>query len=202
MTTMNGAPGALRDLLDEAFDRRRSAGSTLIDQAGALALACRALADRFRAGGRLLTFGTGSAAADAQHVAVEFMHPVIVGKRALPALSLASDPALLTDVASREGADDLFAGGVRIFGRPGDIALGIAPDGRCPIVARGLGTARDRGLLALALVGGARDGAVARTAEHCIAVDSTDPLAVKEALVTAYHVLWELVHVFLEDGAA
>jgi hypothetical protein len=83
MNTMTRAPGALTDLLEEAFDRRRAAASTLIDQAGNLALACRALADRFRAGGRLLTFGIGTAAADAQHVAVEFMHPVIVGKRAL-----------------------------------------------------------------------------------------------------------------------
>jgi D-sedoheptulose 7-phosphate isomerase len=201
MNTMTRAPGALTDLLEEAFDRRRAAASTLIDQAGNLALACRALADRFRAGGRLLTFGIGTAAADAQHVAVEFMHPVIVGKRALPALSLAGDPALLSDVAARAGVDELFAAGVNLFGRAGDIALGIALDSRCPSVARGLRAARGQGLLTLALASGERDGAVPRAAEHRIVIDSSDPLAVKEGLVTAYHVLWELVHVFLEDAA-
>jgi D-sedoheptulose 7-phosphate isomerase len=167
-----------------------------------LARLCHQMAERFARGGRLIAVGaTPAARSDARHVAVEFVHPVIVGKRALPALSLAGDPALLSDVAARAGVDELFAAGVSLFGRAGDIALGIALDGRCPSVARGLRAARGQGLLTLALAGGERDGAVPRAAEHRIVIDSSDPLAVKEGLVTAYHVLWELVHVFLEDAA-
>ncbi|TDC81013.1 SIS domain-containing protein [Actinomadura sp. 7K507] len=155
------------------------------------------MAARFHRGGRLFTFGTGGAATDAQHVAVEFVHPVIVGKRALPALSLTGDVATLTGVGASTGFDEIFAHQLRCFGGPGDIALGISPDGRCGSVRRGLDSARDLGMLTVALAGG--DGeALAGAAGHLVTVPSADPRVVKEVHVTAYHMLWELVHVFLE----
>ena len=79
-----------------AFDRRIGPGRELADRAGAIANAAYAMAVRFHQGGKLVVFGVGGAAADARHVAVEFVHPVIVGKRALPAISLTSDAATLT----------------------------------------------------------------------------------------------------------
>ncbi|MFD0540472.1 SIS domain-containing protein [Actinomadura luteofluorescens] len=88
----------------EVFRRRAAPGAALAGEAGAIAAACHAMAARFHAGGRLLTFGTGAAATDAQHVAVEFVHPVIVGKRALPALSLTGDVATLTGVGAARGS--------------------------------------------------------------------------------------------------
>jgi D-sedoheptulose 7-phosphate isomerase len=158
------------------------------------------MATRFHRGGRLFTFGNGGAATDAQHIAVEFVHPVIVGKRALPALSLTGDVATLTGVGAVTGFDDIFAHQLRHFAGPDDIALGVSPDGRCGGVLRGLRTARDLGLLTVALLGGdggdiARDG----VADHVVVVPSDDPRVVKEVHVTAYHVLWELVHVFFEQ---
>jgi D-sedoheptulose 7-phosphate isomerase len=198
MATTRTAPATLDDLLDEAFERRRTAGLALLTESEALARACSAMAERFRVGGRLLAFGSGNVAPDAQHVAVEFLHPVIVGKRALPAIALTNDAALLTGVIAAEGPDELFAGALRVLGGHADIALGLSPDGRCAGVARGLGAARRLGMLTLALSGGERDAPVPSAAEHRIVVTSPDGLAVKEAFVTAYHVLWELVHVFLE----
>ncbi|WP_243723231.1 SIS domain-containing protein [Actinomadura sp. 7K507] len=181
----------------EVFRRRAEPGAALADEAGAIAAACHAMAARFHRGGRLFTFGTGGAATDAQHVAVEFVHPVIVGKRALPALSLTGDVATLTGVGASTGFDEIFAHQLRCFGGPGDIALGISPDGRCGSVRRGLDSARDLGMLTVALAGG--DGeALAGAAGHLVTVPSADPRVVKEVHVTAYHMLWELVHVFLE----
>jgi D-sedoheptulose 7-phosphate isomerase len=187
-------------VVSEAFHRREAPLLALAQDTTALAEACRGMADRFRRGGRLLVFGNGAGATDAQHIAVEFVHPVIVGKRALPALSLVSDAATLMGVATRHGLDGVFAHQIGVLGRPEDIALGLSEDGRCGNVAAGLRAARDAGLLTVALVGGDGGGICASaTAEHCLVLRADDPLVVKEAAVTAYHLLWELVHVFLDS---
>jgi len=184
----------------EAFERRVLPVQRLGEDATALALACRDMAARFSRGGRLLVFGNGAGATDAQHVAVEFVHPVIVGKRALPALSLVSDAATLMGVASRRGLDGVYAHQVEVLGRPDDIALGISGDGNCANVRAGLRAAREAGLLTIALLGGDGGAVLARgEADHCLVVGSTDPLVVKEGHVTAYHLLWELVHVFFDS---
>jgi D-sedoheptulose 7-phosphate isomerase len=139
------------------------------------------MAGRFARGGRLLAFGSGCAAADAAHVVVEFAHPVIVGKRALPAMRLA-DP-----------------GTVGLFGVPDDIALGIATADD-PRVTAGLAAAIELGLLTVALAAAGTDAARVPGTDHVLAVSSDDPQVVREGHVTTYHVLWELVHVFLEAG--
>jgi D-sedoheptulose 7-phosphate isomerase len=135
----------------------------------ALALACHAIARAFARGGTLLAFGTGTAETDAAHVAVEFMHPVIVGKRALPALAPPND---LLRVA-----------------RPNDVALGVAHR-EDPAVTRFLAEAARRGLLTISF-GRA-------PADFVFTVESDDEHIVQEVQETAYHVLWELVHVFFE----
>ncbi|MDL4774312.1 MULTISPECIES: D-sedoheptulose-7-phosphate isomerase [Thermomonosporaceae] len=187
----------------EIFARRAAPAAGLAEASEPIARACRAMAVRFRRGGRLFTFGNGGAATDAQHIAVEFVHPVIVGKRALPALSLTGDVATVTGVGATTGFDEVFAHQLRYFADAGDIALGVSPGGRCPNVLRGLREARALGLLTIALTGGGGDGSggeVAAAADHAVVVASSDPRVVKEVHVTSYHVLWELTHVFLERG--
>jgi D-sedoheptulose 7-phosphate isomerase len=183
-----------------AFGRRDKPARQLAAQAGAVAAACHAMAVRFHQGGRLVVFGTGAASTDAQHVAVEFVHPVIVGKRALPAISLTADAATVTGVAARDGMDAIFAHQIRYLAAPEDIALGISADGHCPSVRAGLAEARARGLLTIALAGG-DGGALSGSpdVDHLLVAASTDPRVVKELQVTTYHVLWELVHVFFEQ---
>ena len=183
-----------------AFRRRDEPARQLAAQAGAVAAACHAMAVRFHQGGRLVGFGTGAASTDAQHVAVEFVHPVIVGKRALPAISLATDVATITGVAARDGMDAIFAHQIRYLAAPEDIALGISADGHCPSVRAGLAEARARGLLTIALAGGNAGGRSGwPDVDHLLVAASTDPRVVKELQVTTYHVLWELVHVFFEQ---
>jgi D-sedoheptulose 7-phosphate isomerase len=184
----------------QLFELRSAPVRDLADQAEAVASACHAMAVRFHRGGKLVTFGTGGSSTDAQHVAVEFVHPVIVGKRALPAISLATDVATVTGVAAREGMAAIFAHQIRYLTEPMDIALGISADGNCPSVLAGLEAARAGGLLTIALAGG-DGGAIAASpaVDHFLVARSADPRIVKEIQVTAYHVLWELVHVFFEQ---
>jgi D-sedoheptulose 7-phosphate isomerase len=183
-----------------AFERRGEPVSGLAGQADAVAAACHAMAIRFHQGGKLVVFGVGGASTDAQHVAVEFVHPVIVGKRALPAISLTTDVATVTGVAAENGLDAIFAHQIRHLAAPEDIALGISADGNCASVLAGLVTAKDMGLLTIALAGG-DGGAIAASpaVDHTLLAASDDPRIVKEVQVTTYHVLWELVHVFFEQ---
>jgi D-sedoheptulose 7-phosphate isomerase len=182
------------------FAAREAPVRELAGQAGAVASACHDMAIRFHRGGKLIVFGVGAAATDAQHVAVEFVHPVIVGKRALPAISLTSDVATVTGIAAEEGMAAIFAHQLQFLARPADIALGISADGDDPSVLDGLRTARTAGLLTVALAGAGGGQVAARhAAEHLLVTSATDPRVVKEIQVTTYHVLWELVHVFLEQ---
>jgi len=167
-----------------------------------IAQACWAMARRFHRGGRLLAFGTGASATDAQHVAVEFIHPVIVGKRALPALALTNDSATLSGLMSGKQAEASFMRELSVLARPQDIAMGFAPDENCPHILTALEFARSKGLLTLALLGGnaerLKESASERIADFCFVVPTDDPLMVQETQETLYHILWELVHVFFE----
>jgi D-sedoheptulose 7-phosphate isomerase len=199
---MSGPGGPVPDAaaVSRLFELRSEPTRDLAGQADAVAAACHAMAVRFHSGGKLVVFGTGGSSTDAQHVAVEFVHPVIVGKRALPAISLTSDVATVTGIAERAGVDAIFAHQIRFLAGPADIALGLDPDGHSAAVLAGLEAARELGLLTVALTGG--DGgaiATSKAVDHVLVAASSDPRVVKEVHVTAYHVLWELVHVFFEQ---
>nr|WP_239570828.1 SIS domain-containing protein [Lentzea nigeriaca] len=168
----------------------------LADLADDIARICHRMAERFRAGGELVVFGNDGPSTGAGHVAVEFVHPVIVGERALPAVSLTSGVATLAGVAARAGCEETFAHQIRCLGEPSDIALGLSADGTCENVARGLAVAAELGMLTVALTGG--DGGRI-VADHVLVAE--DPLVVEEIHVTAYHLPWELTHVFLEGVA-
>jgi D-sedoheptulose 7-phosphate isomerase len=188
----------LAGLVAKRFELSTSVPETFFTaEAGQIAEACWAMARRFHKGGRLLAFGNGASATDAQHVSVEFVHPVIVGKRALPALALTNDSATLSGLMIGE-AGQSFARLLRVLGRAEDMAMGFSLDGDCANVVEALTEARRMGLLTLGLAGG--DGGLLQRAEldFCFVVRSHDPFVVQETHETLYHVLWELVHVFFE----
>ena len=199
-------PGELeagQDAVAAAFARRTEPIRQLAGQAAGIAAAAHAMAVRFHEGGKLVVFGMGAASTDAQHVAVEFVHPVIVGKRALPAISLTCDVATLTAIAATAGVPSVFAYQIEHLADPADIAFGISPDGNCESVLAGLRAARAAGLLTVALAGGPDGGLIGAegAADHLLTAASSDPRVVKEMQVTTYHILWELVHVFFEQPA-
>jgi len=139
-----------------------------------LAECCREMSERFLQGGRLLAFGRGPYATDAQHVSVEFVHPVIVGKRALPALdlSIAFQPWLNTIL------------------RPEDMVMAFGPPEGDPEVLAALATARSRKAMTFALPGA--DGT------YALEPVTQDPFIHQEMIEIFYHTLWETVHVFFE----
>ncbi len=158
--------------------RERASAGFFPSEAGRIARLCHAMAMRFARGGRLLAAGlTPTARSDVRHVTVEFVHPVIVGKRALPALGLLGDSApLASELAALAEEDDI----VMAFGGPGD----------GPELAEGLAAAQGRGCLTV--------GFAALGAEWELEPPSSDPFVRQELAETTYHVLWELVHVFFE----
>lgn len=189
----------LKALVTARFAQSTSIPETFFArEAGRIAEACWAMARRFHQGGRLLAFGNGAWATDAQHVSVEFVHPVIVGKRALPALALTNDSATLSGLMASKKADMPFVHQLRVLARPQDIALGFSPDGNCANVVAALVEAQRLGLLTLGLAGG--DGGQLRQSElgFSFIVQAHDPLVIQETHETLYHILWELVHIFFE----
>ena len=167
---------SLDDLLSARTEANRSFFSVEADRVARL---CHRMAERFARGGRLVAFGRGPAArSDARHVAVEFVHPVIVGKRALPALALAA-----------EGGDLVTQ--VELAAEPDDIAIGFGLEEGDPEVASALRAARARGSLTIAF-------APDPSAEWAFEPPTDDPFVRQELGETLYHVLWELVHVFFE----
>ena len=189
----------LMGLVTTRFQQSMSVPETFFStEAARIAEACWAMARRFHQGGRLLAFGNGASATDAQHVSVEFVHPVIVGKRALPALALTNDSATLSGLMSGGEADLSFARQLQVLARPQDIALGFSLHGHCANVVSALATARRMGLLTLGLTGS--DSGLFRQAEldFCFVVQAHDPLVIQETHETLYHILWELVHIFFE----
>ena len=192
--------GAATSIVLEHF--ARSVAATLeffAVQAPAVAECCRRMAERFTAGASLFVMGEGPHASDAQHVAVEFVHPIIVGKRALPAIALTSDIGVFTAAGTLDPRAS-FAAPLRALGKPGDIALGICGTGVEPSIRCALANARDRGLLTILVGGRTPDGD--RIADIELGVADANPLIVQEVSETIYHVLWELVHVFFERDDA
>ena len=188
---------ALSQVAADILQRRRIAGLALVDQAEAIVLACFDMAQRFHQRGKLIAFGNGGSSTDAQHIAVEFVHPVMVGKRALPAISLTNDITTLTSLAQRHGWHDVFAYQLRYLAQPQDVAIGISQAQPDQNILRGLGVAKQMGLLTIALTGGNSDVMATHiTADHLLVSPAEEPQIVKEMHVTVYHILWELVHVF------
>jgi D-sedoheptulose 7-phosphate isomerase len=163
-------------------------------EADRIVACCRAMAAAFDAGGRLFVMGNGGSACDAQHVAVEFMHPIIEKRPALPALALATDTALLTAVGNDQDFSLAFSEQLRLLARTGDIALGISTSGKSANVTRALGVARDLGLLTVGFTG--RDGGrMADLCDHCFTVPSFSIHRIQETHATLLHVVWDLIHV-------
>jgi D-sedoheptulose 7-phosphate isomerase len=189
----------MRKLVATRFEQSMSVAEAFFAaEASRIAEACWAMARRFHQGGRLLAFGNGASATDAQHVSVEFVHPVIVGKRALPALALTNDSATLSGLMAQGDASMPFVHQLKVLARPQDMAMGFSWDGNCTNVIAALALARSLGLLTLGLTGGDGGAMMQASLDFCFVVQSSDPLVVQETHETLYHVLWELVHIFFE----
>ena len=158
--------------------------------------AAEMLAQIFKTGGKVLIFGNGGSAADAQHLAAEFVNRFQVERPPLAALALTTDTSIITAVANDYDFMQVFAKQVRALGRPGDLAWGISTSGTSPNVVAGLDTARALGLLTLALSGG-DGGPVAAASQVALTVPSHNTPRIQEVHITIGHVLCDLVDYLL-----
>lgn len=169
------AKSTLAAQVEEALLRRNPLFAAFFEhEADRLAVGCREMSERFLQGGRLLAFGRGSYSTDAQHVSVEFVHPVIVGKRALPAL----------DLSMRFGA------AVDVLAHAEDIAMGFGPPEGDPEIQAALDRAAARGAMTFALPG--------NSGSYSFTAVTPDSFFHQEMVEILYHTLWETVHVFFE----
>jgi D-sedoheptulose 7-phosphate isomerase len=141
---------------------------------------------------RVLVFGNGGSAAEAQHFAAELSGRFARERRALPALALTTDSSVLTAVGNDYGFERVFGRQVEAFGRPGDVAVGISTSGRSPNVVDGLRTARGRGLATIA-VAGATAADLAPHADLVLAVPGPSTARIQEGHLTVLHVICDLV---------
>jgi D-sedoheptulose 7-phosphate isomerase len=162
------------------------------EQAGLLVQVATYLTETLRGGHKLLVFGNGGSAADAQHFAAELVGRYLKNRRGLPALALTTDPSIVTAVGNDLGFDQIFARQVEAHGLPGDVVIAISTSGRSPNVLAALRLARERGLGSVGLTGNG-GGLVRDLVDHLIDVPSADTPRVQEVHGMVVHILCELV---------
>ncbi|MGH9490446.1 MAG: D-sedoheptulose-7-phosphate isomerase [Terriglobales bacterium] len=156
------------------------------------------MAARFVAGGKLWVMGNGGSACDAQHVAVEFIHPIIEKRQALPALDLVSQAAVVTAISNDKDFAKVFVDQLALWARPGDMALALSTSGQSPNLVYAIEAARKQGLLTVAFSG--KDGGrIENAAEYCFTVTSYSVHRIQESHVALLHILWDLIHVALGE---
>lgn len=196
-----------RSTAEKANDIVRLRETVLEDHGDDLAACAARMADAFRAGGRLFTFGNGGSSTDAQDVAALFLNPGGSAGRAarpLPALALTTDVAVVTALSNDIGFEVVFARQLAAFGRPGDIALALSTSGNSDNLIAAIREGGRRGMLTVGLAGYTGGQMAEEPAlNHLFVVPSSSVHRVQEAQTTIYHALWELTQAELaRDGAA
>ena len=161
--------------------------------------AAAAMTAALRAGGKVLLFGNGGSAADAQHVAAELVGRFQRERAALAAIALTTDTSVLTSIANDDAFDRVYARQIEALGRKGDVAFGISTSGASPNVVAALTAARSLGLQTIALTG--RDGgAVGQAAEIHVNVPAENTARVQEVHRTLLHVMCDVVERAIVEG--
>src|SRR5512143_2778624 len=157
----------------------------------------RRVTECLRSGGKVLTFGNGGSAADAQHLAGELVGRFLRERAPLSAIALTTDPSVITAVGNDMGFDAVFKRQVEAHGRPGDVAIGISTSGRSPNVVEAIRTARARGLLTVGMTGGG-GGRLGSLCHYLIDVPNHDTPRIQEVHGMVVHVLCQLVEEALD----
>jgi D-sedoheptulose 7-phosphate isomerase len=166
------------------------------DHADAIVEAASAITECLRAGGKLLLFGNGGSAADAQHLAAEFVGRFIGERRALPAIALTTDSSILTAVGNDYGFEHIFERQIEGLGRANDVAIGISTSGNSPNVIAAVQAAKKRGLKTIGLIGN-DGGMLAKCVDTAITVCAANTARIQECHIAIGHLFCELVELDL-----
>lgn len=190
----------LHSVEEKARDSRDTNARFFATEAGVLVAAAKALADVYRRGGRMFSMGNGGSSCDASHIAVEFVHPITAGRPALAAINLVADLAMISAVGNDVGFEHVFVRQVIAQGKAGDGLVGISTSGNSSNLIAAFAKAKEMGLVTIGFAGA--DGGKMKSSglcDHCLVVPTTSIHRIQECHVTAYHILWDLVHTILAD---
>ena len=183
----------MKDIVLNAFKESNRVKEYFVkENVDGILTAARCMATCFAGGHKLLIFGNGGSAADAQHIAAEFVNRFSVERRPLPALALSTDTSILTSISNDYSFDEVFSKQIKALGRKDDVVLGISTSGNSKNVILAVETARDMGLYTVGLTG-CGGGELARCCDLALIVDSRATPRIQETHITAGHVLCELV---------
>lgn len=150
-----------------------------------------ALARVLKQGNKILLFGNGGSAADAQHIAAEFVNRYMLDRPPLPALALTTDTSVITAISNDFSYNEIFEKQIKALGNPGDAAMGISTSGKSVNVIRGLAAAKERGLITIG-IGGPQDGPMKQQCDHYLSVEGPTP-RIQEVHQLIYHTVVEIV---------
>jgi D-sedoheptulose 7-phosphate isomerase len=150
------------------------------------------MVDVFQQGSKVLLFGNGGSAADAQHIAAEFVGRFAVDRPALPALALSVNTSCVTAIGNDYGFDQVFSRQIEALAHAGDVAIGISTSGTSPNVVNGLALCREKGLHTVAFTG-CTGGKLNNVADHCICVPSNEAPRIQECHILIGHIISQLV---------
>jgi len=165
------------------------------ESADSIVTAADWIQETFEDDGKLLIFGNGGSAADAQHMAAEFVNRFLLNRRPLPALALTTDTSVLTSIGNDFSYDQIFAKQVQALAKPEDLALGISTSGASANVIKGIVAAKERGLRTIALTGGTKNpgGDLATISDLVLNVPSDSTPHIQEVHLWVEHLLCEMV---------
>ena len=177
--------GAIRESIEVKSDLLNQHVSTIADLS-------RLLIDALRAGKKLVLFGNGGSAADAQHVAAELVNRFQMDRNPLPAIALTTDTSILTSVGNDLAFDELFSRQVRALVQRGDVAVGISTSGNSSNVINGIIAAREKGAVTVGFTGRG-GGRLKDLVDTCCHVSSESTARIQEAQITIWHALCEII---------
>ena len=157
--------------------------------------AASAISDCLRSRGKLILFGNGGSAADAQHIAAEFMNRFLIERSPLPAIALTTDTSVLTSIANDYAFDEIFSKQVKALGKKGDVALGITTSGSSGNVLKALRAAKKLGMTTIALTG--EGGKAASLSDIALQIPSRSTPRIQEAHIAVGHILCDLTDTIL-----
>ncbi|MGA1867149.1 MAG: SIS domain-containing protein [bacterium] len=185
---MNEKKEKIASLLEESISVKRKLLESGIEPV------CRAveiIVDSLKAGGKVLLFGNGGSAADAQHLAAEFVNRFLIERKALPAIAITTDSSILTCIGNDRDYNEIFSRQIEALGTPGDVAFGITTSGRSPNVIHALERAKEKGLSTISLIG-ENMGSIEHCSDVVIKVPSSHTPRIQEAHITIGHIICHL----------
>ena len=189
----------MKDLVERVFEgNARLQKAFLKESLDTIVAVAETFIQAFRNGRKLLFFGNGGSAADAQHLAAEFVNRFRLDRPALPAIALTTDSSVLTSIGNDSGFDRIFSRQVEALGRDADVAVGLSTSGTSANVIEGIRAARKEGLVTVAFTG-AGGGHLRLEVDFCLTVPSDDTPRVQEMHILAGHAICEVVEKSLAD---